>query len=256
MLLTPRARGPRGRGELRPGLFYGLRAVRHGGRVFGLVFGLLGGLLGGPIGAATAASVPSLSGQTSPTTIASTEPLPVRSAASEPPVDEASVLAPAIVELPQSPRRTRWFGRASLGVAYRWAFDESMFGAALEGELGAHDPRLAGGVRLRIEVGKMLSDLAYQVVSFGPFLWLPAMGERVRLGFGLDAGALFISRRTMPGSTLWSILMGGQVRLNIDLLRIGPSGALQADAGLAVQALTAAPGPFTIATTLGVGYRP
>lgn len=170
--------------------------------------------------------------------------------------DEASVLAPAIVELPQSPRRTRWFGRASLGAAYRWAFDESMLGAALEGELGAQDLRLAGGVRLRIEVGKMFAELPYQVVSLGPFLWLPAVAERVRVGFGLDAGALLISRRTMPGSTLWSILIGGQVRFNVDLLRIGPSGALQADAGLAVQALTAAPGPLTVATTLGVGYRP
>ena len=60
----------------------------------------------------------------------------------------------------------------------------------------------------------------------------------------------------LAGSTLWSILVGGQVRFNVDLLRIGPSGALQADAGLAVQALTAAPGPLTVATTLGVGYRP
>ena len=241
MLLTRRAdrrRGRARRGALLPA---------------GLVCVLLGGLLSGP-GVATAASLPALSGPKSPTTVALTEPL--RPVASEPSADEASVLAPAIVELPQSPRRLRWFGRASLGVAYRWAFDESMFGAALEGELGGQDPRLAGGVRLRIEVGKMLADLAYQVVSVGPFLWLPAMSERVRVGFGLDGGALFISRRTMPGNTLWSILMGGQVRLNIDLLRIGPSGALQADASLAVQALTAAPGPFTIATTLGLGYRP
>ena len=122
--------------------------------------------------------------------------------ASEQSADEASVLAPAIVELPQSPRRTRWFGRASLGAAYRWAFDESMLGAALEGELGAQDARLAGGVRLRIEVGKMCAGLPYQVVGLGPFIWLPAVAERVRVGFGLDAGALLISRRTMPGSTL------------------------------------------------------
>ena len=183
-------------------------------------------------------------------------PAPETAAASEPSADEASVLAPAIVELPPSPRRTRWVGRVSLGAAFRWAFDEPMYGGALEGELGALSPRLTAGVRLRIEVGKMVVDLPYQVVSLGPFVWLPPLGERVRVGFGLDAGALVISRRTMPGSTLWSILMGGQVRLSVDLMHVGPSGALQADGGLIVQALTAAPGPLTVATTLGIGYRP
>jgi hypothetical protein len=166
------------------------------------------------------------------------------------------VLAPAIVETPPSTRRKSWFGRASLGAVYRWAFDESMVGVALEGELGVHDARMAGGLRLRIEAGKMAVGLPYQVVSFGPFMWLPALAERVRMGFGLDSGVFLISRRTMPGSTLWSILVGGQVRSTVDLLRIGPSGALQADAALIVQALTAAPGPLTVATTLGVGYRP
>jgi hypothetical protein len=172
------------------------------------------------------------------------------------PADEAGILPPAIVEIPQSPQRKRWFGRASLGAVYRWAFDESMVGATLEGELGAHDANLAGGLRLAIEAGKMAVGLPYQVVSFGPFLWLPSIGQRVHVGFGLDTGAFLISRRTMPGSTLWSILAGGQVRASADLWRIGPSGALQADAGLAVQALTVAPGPLTVATTLGVGYRP
>ena len=143
---------------------------------------------------------------------------------SEPGADEASVLAPAIVELAQSPPLTRWAGRVSIGSVYRWAFDESMVGGALEGELGAQNPRLNGGVRLRIEVGKMFVDLPYQVVSFGPFIWLPPLGQRVRVGFGVDAGALVISRRTRPGSTLWTILMGGEVRMSVDLLRIGPRG--------------------------------
>ncbi len=172
------------------------------------------------------------------------------------PTEEASVLAPAIVEAPQSPPRTRWAGRVSVGAAYRWAFDESMVGGVLEGELGAQNPRINGGVRLRIEVGKMAVSLPYQVVCFGPFVWLPPLGQIVRVGFGLDAGALVISRRTMPGSTLWAILMGGQIRLTADLLRLGPSGALQAEGGLTIEALTAAPGPLTISTTLGIGYRP
>lgn len=245
MFLTRRPRGRRSRAA----------ALRQ----LGLVLGVYGGLLG--VGIATAGATAAGAAAPPGPKLVARAPAAEHLAAgpyagSEPSADEASVLAPAINDQPQSPRRLRWFARAGLSAAYRWAFDESMFGAALEGELGGQDPRLAGGMRLRLEFGKMLTGLAYQVVSLGPFIWLPTVRERVHIGVGLDAGALLISRKTMPGSTLWSILMGGQLRVSIDMLRIGPTGALQADAGVAVQALTLAPGPLTIATTLGLGYRP
>ena len=233
----------------------GRRTWALASRRVGLMLGVYGGLTGAFFATAAGAQAPP--GQKLAARAPAAEHLGTGPyAGSEPSADEASVLAPAISDQPQSPRRLRWFARAGLGAAYRWAFDESMFGAALEGELGGQDPRIAGGMWLRLEFGKMLAGLAYQVVSFGPFIWLPTVRERVHVGVGLDAGALLISRKTMPGSTLWSILMGGQLRVSIDMLRIGPSGALQADAGVAVQALTLAPGPLTIATTLGLGYRP
>lgn len=159
-----------------------------------------------------------------------------------------------IADLPPSPRRVRWFGRASLGAAYRWGFDESMLGAALEGELGAQNQRVAGGVRMRLEAGRLLAGLPYQVVTFGPFvLW--TLRERFRVGVGIDGGSLLISRRTLPGRAMWSVMIGGQATAAADLLRIGV-GALYLGAEVGVHALTAAPGPLTVSTTLALGYRP
>lgn len=171
-------------------------------------------------------------------------------------IGEGGVLAPAIVEVPPSPQHPRWFSRIALGFAYRYAFGESMYGGALEGELGAQDPRLAGGLRLRIEAGAMAIGLRYQAVSFGPFLWLPVVAQRLRFGMGLDVGSLLLNRRTMPGSSMWTVLLGGRLDMTVDLVRIGASGALQALAGLSGQVLTSAPGPLAVVTTIGLGYRP
>ena len=169
---------------------------------------------------------------------------------------EGGVLAAAIVDVPPNLHQPRWFSRLGLGFAYRYAFGESMYGGALEGELGAQDQRLAGGVRLRIEAGSMDIGLRYQAVSFGPFLWLPTIAQRLRFGFGLDIGALLINRRTTPGSSMWTILFGGRLDGAVDLIRIGATGALQALAGLSGQVLTSAPGPLAVVTTIGLSYRP
>jgi hypothetical protein len=176
--------------------------------------------------------------------------------ANEEAIGDGSVLAPAIVDVPLSPQRPRWFGRIGLGFAYRYAFGESMLGAALEGELGAQDHRLAGGVRIRIEAGRMDIGLRYQAVSFGPFLWLPPVAQRLRFGVGLDLGSLLLNRRTTPGSSMWTVLLGGRLDSTVDLVRIGATGALQALAGLSGQVLTSAPGPLAVVTTFGLGYRP
>lgn len=162
---------------------------------------------------------------------------------------------PAIVEVPQNPHRSRWYGRASLGFAYRWAFDQSMLGAALDGELGAHNQRLVGGVRLHLEAGQLLAGLPYQVVTFGPMMWVK-LYDRIHVGAGIDAGALVLSRRTVPGRSMWTVMLGGHVGGTVDLWRRGPSSALILDTSVGAYALTLAPGPVSMLTTLSVGYRP
>ena len=129
-------------------------------------------------------------------------PTPFVPAAS--PSDEGSTLAPPIVEIPQSPRRTHFFGRVSVGFAYRWAFSQSMPAAALIAELGGQDPRWAGSVRMHIEAGQLLTGLPHQVVLIGPQVWM-RVHERIRLGLGLDPGMLLLSRRTMPGRSMWTV---------------------------------------------------
>ncbi len=168
---------------------------------------------------------------------------------------ELSTLAEPVVEVPQSPRRGHWYGRASVGMAYRWAFDQSMLAAGLDGELGAQNQRLAGGVRLHIEAGRLLTGLPFQVVTFGPMMWA-RFYERFRVGIGLEGGALLINRKTMPGRSMWTVMLGGRVGGSVDILRLGPTGALQIDTSIGAYALTLAPGPVSILTTLALAYRP
>lgn len=168
--------------------------------------------------------------------------------------DDGSTLAPPIVDIPQSPRRTHFYGRVSVGFAYRWAFSQSMPGAALIAELGGQDPRWAGSVRLHIEAGQLLTGLPHQVVLIGPQLWL-RIHERIRIGAGLDPGMLLLSRRTMPGRSMWTVVLGGHLGATADLLRIGAGGALHAELGVGAYGLTQAPGPVSVSTHLGLGYR-
>jgi len=170
-------------------------------------------------------------------------------------VGEAGTSEATVVDVPPNPRRARWYGRAGVGFAYRWAFDQSMLGVSLDGELGAQNPRLAGGVRLHIEAGGLLAGLPFQAVTFGPVLWLP-LAQRFRIGLGVEAGALVLSRRTMPARSMWTVMLGGHIAGSVDLLRLGASGALHLDTSLGAYALTLAPGPVSILTTLGLGYRP
>jgi hypothetical protein len=169
--------------------------------------------------------------------------------------EEITQPLPPIIDVPPNARRSRWYGRAGLGFAYRWGFDQSMLGAALVGELGAQNHRLAGGVRLHLEAGRILAGLPYQVVTFGPMMWIFATA-RIRVGAGIDAGALLISRRTIPGRSMWSVTLGGHLSGSFDLLRLGQSGALHLDTTIGAYALTLAPGPVSVLTTLGLGYRP
>ncbi len=169
--------------------------------------------------------------------------------------EEFGTLEPPVIDIPASPRRSRWYGRAGLGLGYRWAFGQSMLGAALDGELGAQNPRLAGGVRLHLEAGQMQVGLSYQVVTFGPTMWF-RLYDRVRVGGGIDAGAFLINRRTMPGRSMWTVMFGGHVHGAIDLWRVGATGALQLNTSVGAYALTMAPGPLSLLTTLGLGYKP
>lgn len=168
--------------------------------------------------------------------------------------DEASALAPPIIDVPVSPRRAHFYGRVALGFAYRWAFSQSMPGANLIAELGAQDLRWSGGVRLHIEAGQTLTGLPHQVVLIGPQIWMK-MHERIRVGVGVDPGMLLLSRRTMPGRSMWTVVLGGHVGATADLLRLGASGALHAELGVGAYGLTQAPGPISVATHLGLGYR-
>lgn len=185
-------------------------------------------------------------------------PAPEAAAASQPSAtagsDEASALAPPIVDVPVSPRRAHFYGRVAIGFAYRWAFSQSMPGANLIAELGAQDLRFSGGVRLHIEAGQLLAGLPHQVVLIGPQLWMK-MHERIRVGVGIDPGMLLLSRRTMPGRSMWTVVLGGHVGATADLLRLGSSGALHAELGVGAYGLTQAPGPISVATHLGLGYR-
>ena len=184
-----------------------------------------------------------------------TASLPTSSAATNPASsDEASALAPPIIDVPVSPRRAHFYGRVALGFAYRWAFSQSMPGANLIAELGAQDLRWSGGVRLHIEAGQLLTGLPHQVVLIGPQIWMK-MHERIRLGVGVDPGMLLISRRTMPGRSMWTVVLGGHVGATADLLRLGSSGALHAELGVGAYGLTQAPGPISVSTHLGLGYR-
>lgn len=163
---------------------------------------------------------------------------------------------PVIVEVQPSPRRARLFGRVSAGFVYRWALQESLLGGALEGELGARDHRWAAGARVRVEAGKMLASLQYQVVTLGPSLWFPPLADRVHFGMGLEGGALIIDRRTAPGTAMWTVIWGGRVDAALDLVRIGERGGVYFGTSLSAQALTAAPYPVTVATGFSLGYRP
>lgn len=184
-----------------------------------------------------------------------TASLPTSGAAASPASsDEASALAPPIIDVPVSPRRAHFYGRVALGFAYRWAFSQSMPGANLIAELGAQDLRWSGGVRLHIEAGQLLTGLPHQVVLIGPQIWMK-MHERIRLGVGVDPGMLLISRRTMPGRSMWTVVLGGHVGATADLLRLGSSGALHAELGVGAYGLTQAPGPISVSTHLGLGYR-
>ncbi len=170
--------------------------------------------------------------------------------------DAVSLEPLAVVEVLPSPRRARWFGRLSAGFAYRWAFRESLLGGAFEGELGAQDNRFAGGVRLRVEAGRMQAGLLYQVVTLGPSFWLPSIAERLRFGMGLEAGAVMVDRRTVPGSAMWTVAWGGRIDAAVDLVRVGTSGGLFFSTGVAAQVLTAAPFPVTVVAGAALGYRP
>jgi hypothetical protein len=178
-------------------------------------------------------------------------PDPSTTSAEEP----MTTLDPAVVDVPPNARRARWYGRGAIGMAYRWGFDESMMGAALDAELGAQNQRLAGGVRLHLEAGRMFAGLPFQVVTFGPMMWVN-VAPRFRFGVGIDAGALVISRRTIPGRSMWTVMIGGHIGGSVDLFKLGATGALQLDTTLGAYALTLAPGPASIVTTLGLGYRP
>jgi hypothetical protein len=171
-------------------------------------------------------------------------------------VDAVSDAPMTLVEVEPSPSRARWFGRVSAGFAYRWAFRESLLGGALEAELGAQNHRFAGGGRLRVEAGRMQSGLLYQVVTLGPSFWLPAIGNRLRFGMGLETGAILIDRRSAPGSVMWTVLVGGRVDAAVDLVQIGPSGGLFFATGVSAQALSEAPFPVSIVTGAMLGYRP
>lgn len=168
--------------------------------------------------------------------------------------DDGSTLAPPIVDIPQSPRRAQFYGRVSVGFAYRWAFSQSMPAAALVAELGAQDLRWLGGVRLHIEAGQLLTGLPHQVVLIGPQLWMK-VHDRIRLGVGIDPGMLLLSRRTMPGRSMWTVVLGGHIGATADLLRLGSTGALHAELGVGAYGLTQAPGPVSVSTHLGLGYR-
>ncbi len=201
-----------------------------------------------PAGPTTLAPAAIPTAPASPST-ASPPPAPTPS-----PSDEGSTLSPPIVDIPQSPRRTHFFGRVSVGFAYRWAFSQSMPGAALIAELGGQDLRWAGSVRLHIEAGQLLTGLPHQVVLIGPQLWL-SVHRRIRVGVGIDPGMLLLSRRTMPGRSMWTVVLGGHVGATADLVQIGTSGALHAELGVGAYGLTQAPGPVSVSTHLGLGYR-
>jgi len=170
--------------------------------------------------------------------------------------DPASAEPMVIVDVLPSPRKARWFGKVGAGFAYRWALKESLLGGVVEGELGAQDHRLAGGVRVRVEAGRMLAGLPYQVVTLGPSLWMPALRERLRFGMGLEAGVLLLDRRSVPGTVMWTVLWGGRLDASVDLVRVGPSGGVFLAVQLAGQVLTAAPFPVSAITGVTLGYRP
>jgi len=171
-------------------------------------------------------------------------------------VDAVSSEPLTVVEVLPSTSHARWFGRLSAGFAYRWAFRESLFGGAFEGELGAQNLRVAGGVRLRVEAGRMQAGLLYQVVTLGPSFWLPPIAERLHVGMGLEAGALIVDRRSVPGTAMWTMAWGGRIDAAVDLVRVGTSGGLFFSTGVAAQVLTAAPFPVTVVSGAALGYRP
>lgn len=179
---------------------------------------------------------------------------PPAAAALEPQIDPAAT-AMAIADVPLSPRRIQWYGSASVSFAYRWAFGESMLGAGLAAELGGRNHSFLGGARISLEAGRMLLGLSYQTVSFGPvFYWQPI--DRVRVGATVEAGALVLNRITMPGRSMWSVLVGGGVLASADLYRAARGSALHATLSLGLAGLTSAPSPLTVSTAVGLGYRP
>lgn len=163
---------------------------------------------------------------------------------------------PEIVDVPPSSRRARLYAHVSTGFAYRWAIEEHLLSGVFEAELGSRDHRLAGGGRVRIEAGKMLAGLSYQVVAFGPSLWLPAAQGRIHFGMGVDTGVLLLNRKTEANTTMWTVLWGGRIEIQIDLLKLGQTGRVYAATGLLAQALTQAPFLSTLATGVVLGYRP
>ncbi len=163
---------------------------------------------------------------------------------------------PVVVEVQSSPRRAHLFGRVTGAFVYRWALKESLIGGAFEAEVGARDHRWAAGGRLRVEAGKMLAGLPYQVITIGPSLWFPPLAGRVHFGMGVEGGALLLDRRTEPGTVMWTVIWGGRLDASLDLVRIGEHGGIYFGTSVSAQALTTAPFPVTVATGFSIGYRP
>jgi hypothetical protein len=143
-----------------------------------------------------------------------------------------------------------------VGGAYRYAVKESFGAAEIEFAVAGERGRLMYEAFARFTVGGSRLGLPFETVHGGGMLrW--RLGRRVRLGFGLQLGGMFIERVTTSSDVMMAFTASGLADATVDLYRHRRGPVLFGYARLEAGYLDTRPVSvgFTASPSLGLGYR-
>jgi hypothetical protein len=150
--------------------------------------------------------------------------------------------------------RARRLIKLELAYAYRYAFGDSLNGAALEVMLGSEGTRTAGGGRLGLELGRTYAGLEYQVYQLGGgFEW--KIGKRFRLGMSPTLSFIVFQRVTRANTGFWTIALGSNLDFLVDLVKRQNGGALYLGVRLGYDFMLASDNANAFSARLRLGYR-